>query len=198
MTYIEADAARLFLFNSEAEFLFGFIGRTQFMSRLSCLREVSEPNTVFWAQAQRILAAEEWDESEEWEVEAQSPSNETIRSESALEGNVRSANEEQHKKFLASNATGLADWEFHQYDPDFFPSIPHGHYRGKSQPKLDPYQGWVYRGSKQVRRESRKNIIALWNDQKFREFASIAIDYYLVHFPKYKGWPVPFPRRLPR
>lgn len=86
---------------------------------------------------------------------------------------------------------------FHKYDADFHPSIPHGHFKGGNQPKLDPYLGWVYRGAKQIQREPRNSIVALWNEADFREFALGAIAYYMGAFPNYR-WRVPNPRRLPR
>ncbi len=97
----------------------------------------------------------------------------------------------------ANASTGLAQWEFHQSDPDFFPSIPHGHFMGRRQPKLDAYVGWIYRGAEQIGREPKKKIIALWNDTTFRDFARVAIEYYIEHFPNY-CWRVADPRRLPR
>jgi len=62
-----------------------------------------------------------------------------------------------------SGVRGLKEWVFHQYDPDFHPSVPHGHFQRRNQPKLDPYLGWVYRGSKQIDRKPRQAIIDLWN-----------------------------------
>jgi hypothetical protein len=101
-------------------------------------------------------------------------------------------------QFTPGALTGLTQWVFHQSDPDYFPSVPHGHYQGKKQPKLDAYLGWIYDGSRQTGREPRAKIIALWNDQKFRDFARTAINFYIASFPSYRGWRVPDPRVLPR
>ena len=101
-------------------------------------------------------------------------------------------------QLIPAHSTGLSGWHFHQFDPDFYPSIPHGHWKGRKQPKLDPYTGWIYEGSDQRSREKRERIVALWNDLKFRHFARSAIDYYLGAFPSYRGWRVKDPRRLPR
>lgn len=91
----------------------------------------------------------------------------------------------------------LKGWEFHQADDDFFPSIPHGHEYGRKQPKLDAYLGWVYRKDQQIRRIDRTSIVNLWNDRDFRDFARVAIEYYLNRFPKYEGWRVSDPLTLP-
>jgi hypothetical protein len=101
-------------------------------------------------------------------------------------------------RFTPAGSTGLSQWMFNQYDSDYFPSIPHGHYMGQKQPKLDAYLGWIYKNSTQTGREPRKKIIALWNDQKFRDFALKAINYYLSTYPHYRGWRVPNPRKLPK
>ncbi|MBA1140682.1 hypothetical protein [Mesorhizobium neociceri] len=89
----------------------------------------------------------------------------------------------------------------HPFDDDFFPSIPHGHLRKGEWGKLDAYLGWVYEDpsnrSRQSRRIKRNSIVALWNDNTFRDFASDAIDYHLNRFPKFQ-WRVASPRKLPR
>jgi hypothetical protein len=43
---------------------------------------------------------------------------------------------------IVRDAAGLRKWEFH-HDPDFFPSIPHGH-EVRSKCKLDSYLDWIY------------------------------------------------------
>ena len=91
----------------------------------------------------------------------------------------------------------LKGWEFHRADDDFFPSIPHGHEYGRKQPKLDVYLGWVYKKDEQIHRVDRASIVNLWNDRDFRDFARVAIEYYLYHFPKYRGWRVSNPLTLP-
>src|SRR5260370_41009745 len=98
---------------------------------------------------------------------------------------------------IAAASTGLHHWRFYQADPDPFPSVPHGHWHSDQRRKLHAYRGWVYQEDRQIDREPRWKIIALWNDEKFRSFASAAIQYYWVTFPWHR-WPVPDPRRLPR
>jgi hypothetical protein len=92
----------------------------------------------------------------------------------------------------------LRDWEFHQADDDFFPSIPHGHHLAKKRHKLYAYLGWCYNSDKQIGRVDRNSIVHLWNDRDFRKFARIAINYYLNHHSKYTGWRVVDPRILPK
>lgn len=174
------------------------------MDRLVALRSMCSPTNSSGIAAERILRVEEWDAEDGWEYEGESPSNRRQGNdrpssfESALEYIPDEDEDSAFLCFFAGTHTGLSNWEFHQYDDDFFPSVPHDHWNGNRQPKLDPYQGWVYKGSKQQWREPKKNIISLWNDQQFREFARVAIDYYLTHHPNYDGWRVVNPMCLPR
>lgn len=90
-------------------------------------------------------------------------------------------------------------WDFHPFDNDWFPSIPHGHKKGsKSTVKLDPYLGLTYDGSKLCSKISKNHVVQLWNSEPFREMALRAIEFYLENHPGYKGWRVTNPRRLPR
>ncbi|WP_290618613.1 hypothetical protein, partial [Immundisolibacter sp.] len=76
---------------------------------------------------------------------------------------------------------------FPQLDHALAPSCPRRRFR------------WIdQRFPKQQRREPKKNIIYLWNDRQYREFARAAIDYYLTHHRNYDGWRVVNPMRLPR
>jgi hypothetical protein len=101
------------------------------------------------------------------------------------------------RRFTLAAQPGLSQWTFYQADPDFFPSIPHGHLLSEKRKKLDAYLGWIYRDGKPFGREPRWKTIALWNDEGFRLFASMAIGYYRHQFPGHH-WRVPDPGRLPR
>lgn len=205
MKYLTRDAARIYLEISQTCFMAGFISWSQLMQRLVALKALCSPTNPSGSFADRMLRLEEWESTEEWDYEGESPSNTRLPNdhrsgqfESILDYIPDEDDNEAFLYFFAGTNTGLSNWEFHQYDDDFFPSIPHGHWLGKKQPKLDPYEGWVYQGSKQVRREPRKNVIALWNDRQFRTFAKMAIQYYLAAHSHYKGWRVTDPLRLPR
>ena len=204
MKYLTRDAARLFFNSSRNAYLFDLISWSQLIDRLVALRGMCSPANPAGITAGRILQIEEWENGDEWQYEGESPSNRTHdENKPSSFGSTLDyfPDEDEDGTFLcffAGTHTGLSNWEFHQHDDDFFPSIPHGHWNGQKQPKLDPYQGWVYQGSKQQRREPKKNIIALWNDRQFREFTRVAIDYYLTHHSSYDGWRVSNPRHLPR
>jgi hypothetical protein len=145
--------------------------------------------------ARRVLAASDEDIQNDWQL---GECDGGISGKDArLAAETPPANSE-HRSFFMTSVPQMEEWIFHPFDSDFRPSVPHGHWRGAPNPKLDVYLGWVYRNSQQIRREPRRNIIALWNDKDFRGFARKSIEYYLKHYPHYSGWPVANPRKLPR
>jgi hypothetical protein len=202
MKYLSAEAAKCYFSLSIDVADYRLISRTPLFIRLITLSAMCAPEDPVRDQIGDDLQGHDLEVAfEAWGDDEQTDDATGI---SAAEA-VASVTEEHRDKlgrvvleFSPGSATGLPKWKFHQADPDFFPSIPHGHWEGRPQPKLDAYLGWVYLGSAQIRREPRQHIIALWNDEKFREFAGHAIDYYLTNFPRYIGWRVPDPRRLPR
>ena len=98
----------------------------------------------------------------------------------------------------AGSIAHLARWQFVKGDPDPHPSVPHGHDNGKTFPKLDPYLGWIHASTtKKCGRLSRDDTRALWNDARFRDFASAALLHFIRENPSYV-WRVPHPKRLPR
>lgn len=91
-------------------------------------------------------------------------------------------------------------WDFHPHDVDFWPSIPHGHLNGRPLPKLNPYVGRAFEGhDREVikLRLTKKEMVGLWNFDKFREICLQAIDFYSTTYPDYQ-FPVSNPRNLPR
>lgn len=104
-------------------------------------------------------------------------------------------------RFLSSSIPGASGatsrvWRFHEADPDFFPSIPHGH-AVQNQDKLDVYRGSIFRGDHPIGKEPRRLLVVLWNDSKFRDYARRVILWYQTVYPNFV-WPVPHPQRLPR
>lgn len=92
----------------------------------------------------------------------------------------------------------LKRWHFIKGDPDPMPSVPHGHDEGRPFPKLDPYLGWIHASTTTTSgRLSHDDTRALWNDDRFRDFASAALLHFAQENPHYV-WRVPYPMRLPR
>jgi hypothetical protein len=144
--------------------LAGLISWSQFMDRLVALRDMCSPDDPSCWLAERMLRLEEWTSESNWPYEEDLPSNLNQGPNQASSLDILpdylsdEDDEDLYLRFFPGAATGLSAWEFHQYDDDFFPSVPHGHWNGRKQPKLDPYQGWVYHGSEQKRREQRKTL----------------------------------------
>jgi len=198
MQYLSPAAAKAYLETSKWSFLYGVIGWSQLAGRLNVLRVLCPPSSPVRVHAQRVLQLEDELSDEDWRdgdsVESEAtpkPRWSTITTKPESRGD---ADEDDYVRFLPSGNTGLARWQFHLYDDDPFPAVPHGHCKRE---KLDPYLGWVYERTRQSSREPRWKIVALWNDRKFREAAFAAIDYYVGHHPYYV-WRVENPRRLPR
>ncbi|MDI4636931.1 MULTISPECIES: hypothetical protein [Halomonadaceae] len=201
MIYLEREASELYFELSLFYFHAEKLSWTHYLDRMLALKNMCEPSDPVYEKARRILLVEEWDIEDVWPLE-----NDERDGDSSVSGLKKSGEEEIQPglrrgkngcfQFL-SRKKGLNDWVFHQYDRDFHPSIPHGHFKGKSQPKLDSYLGWVYQGSKQVKRLSRGLIVDLWNDEEFRAFAKVAIEWYVFEFPSY-NWRVRNPLMLPR
>ena len=161
---------------SQASYNFGFISQTHLLARMAALRLMCAPDDPTKAFAKHILQMEEWTDQDEWIVSENRPDEQqrdkSERRESVVEGGDYDF--DAILRFMPASSTGLSHWIFHRSDPDPFPSVPHGHYKGQKQPKLDAYLGYIYNGAAQTGRESRKKIISLWNDPKFRAFASQA------------------------
>lgn len=204
MRVLTQRAARDLLHATKVSYFWGMISWTEALDRLLALQRMCANGDPSGVVAARILLLEDWRTERHWadetpvlESSAQNTGESSVRRVS-----VSSADDDGDEdgviQFIPASRTGLQHWTFHQYDADWHPTIPHGHWHGNSTPKLDPYQGWVYEGSAQIRRESRSSIVSIWNDAAFRAFALRAIQYYVDHFPHYAGWRVANPFRLPR
>jgi len=201
LIHLEREASELYFELSRFYFHAEKLSWTHYLDRMLALKNMCEPDDPVYEQAKRILLVEEWNSEEFWSLENDerdddsTPSDVNKSGEDEAQPGLR-RDKKGYFQFL-SRKKGLNDWVFHQYDRDFHPSIPHGHFKGKSQPKLDSYLGWVYQGSKQIKRLSRDLIVDLWNDEEFRTFAQIAIEWYMYEFPSY-NWRVSNPLMLPR
>lgn len=201
MIYLEREASELYFELSRFYFHAEKLSWTHYLDRMLALKTICEPSDPVYEQAKRILLVEEWSDEEVWSLKSDEGNGDSSESGSnkSGEGEIQPGLRRDKKGdvLFFSRKKGLNDWVFHQYDRDFHPSIPHGHFKGNSHPKLDSYLGWVYQGSKQIKRLSRNLIVDLWNDEEFRDFAKIAIDWYVLNFPSY-NWRVNNPLMLPR
>lgn len=204
MQYINDHGAALYKQSSDVSYQLGLVSWHELLERYKALKCMCAPGSAASVSLDRLLnVGQDEGESEEddWtdQETAQRP-----QEASSGEGTWRELTDRVDEEddivlhYIPGSRTGLITWEFHPYDPDFFPSVPHGHHRQQRKTKLDAYLGWVYQRSKQVSREPRWKVIELWNDSQFRVVASNAVDYYLASHPHYAGWRVVSPRKLPR
>lgn len=102
-------------------------------------------------------------------------------------------------RFIPSGGIGhLKRWHFIKGDPDPLPSVPHGHDEGRPFPKLDPYLGHIHTSTaSKGGRLSKDDTRALWNDGRFRDFASAALVHFVRENPRHV-WRVDSPLRIPR
>ena len=166
MIYLVREASELYFDLSRFYFHAEKLSWTHYLDRMLALKNMCEPDDPFYEQAKRLLLVEEWNSEEGWSLENDerdddsAPSDVNKSREAEAQPSLR-RDKKGYFQFL-SRKKGLNDWVFHQYDRDFHPSIPHGHFKSKSQPKLDSYLGWVYQGSKQIKRLKRDLIVDLW------------------------------------
>jgi len=201
--YLADDAADDLLIILRWSLLFGIIGPDTFIARIAALRDMCRPASNIYRYCTTILIAEEWkhEDSEFKEDSADSDGHASV-----LVGELpfelkeplgKDVQDEFVIYFIPSISPNLNSWEFHKGDLDPYPSIPHGHGISDSRRKLDPYLGNVYRKSHPHGRVSRRDIIALWNNLPFRQFAFEAIQHFSQANPKW-NWRVENPLRLPK
>lgn len=180
------------------------IGETEFFSNMVVLHQLLDPREN-WDFAHHLnLVKNEYDLESDREYICNGEEADLLRDiEDGYKSDLFSTSDERGKLFddgmmhLMVNLPKNGKWVFHQYDADPFPSVPHGHKNDERAIKLHAYQGWIYKGTKQIDRLSRRSIINLWNDDKFRIMASSSIERFITNNPRHK-WEVRFPLRLPR
>ena len=178
--YINKEAIDSFYFASELSFKTGLISKEAFDKRIVELKDIVNENSN---STMKIYFRSEYLKNKNKYIKIVPRI--TYRSFSM---NITAYN---------PSTKGLTEWVFHKGDPDPCPSIPHGHYLGRDHPKLDAYYGFVYdRHNEITERISRKDIISLWNEEKFRKFAFEAIIHYTNAHPHH-GWRVTNPKKIP-
>ncbi len=197
MNYFTRKASKEYYLLSRKAYISGLVGWAHFLDRTWLARELTRDRDPVHFQANRLLLAEEDTQDSQWTDEEYDDLGEMTFEVVLQEDGINEGGEDDSPLLLIAKVNGLEEWHFHQYDDDFFPSVPHGHWLNKKSPKLDSYLGWVYEGTRQIRRMRRSLIVDLWNNQEFRLFASTAIDYYLAHHSSYNGWRVSNPKKLP-
>jgi hypothetical protein len=195
MNRLSQSAALAYYESTKQAFVLGFISWEQVLHRLAFLYTLTDDSALkrkllFIAEG-AIEGAEVISENEAAELTI-----ETAISPIDAPYSPPPFTEPVILQLIVKDVSGLSHWVFNQYDPDFFPSIPHGQQK-TSKRKLDAYLGWIYLNSAQVGREPRKLITALWNNDLFRVFALRSIHWYMAAYPRFI-WRVQQPLKIPR
>lgn len=190
------DAARVFWFLTDWEFRVGIIGIADWVEREQVFEWLLDNEATQNADPRGAVGRER----EERRLPQESPPEEESTQEPS--GPAQGHNEEENPPLQFIPAGLPHRWLFTKDDPDFYPSVPHGHLNNKtnSWPKLNPYTGRAF-SSKDVEdstyRLQKRDMIELWNDAKFRRHALETITWYRERFPYYR-FPVRNPLKLPR
>lgn len=195
-TRLTSAATDMYMATSLVALSLGVLSYEQYLLRLQFVRENAGSDSIQADTVRHILSSQEFEAEEEWPFGEREQTDVDGDSSSGPQDSLRPDDYTTILHFIADNI-GLSNWFFHKGDDDFFPSIPHGHAISGRRRKLDAYRGWVYQKDTQVGREPRGKIVALWNDETFRAFASAAITNYALKFPSYH-WRVYNFMRLPR
>jgi hypothetical protein len=204
MEYLSLHAANALLAAIRTSHFYALTGPTETFERLVALRFLCSPNSTVTKQIDVTLELQHWEAIDPWAEERQEPPTPEHGAKTLIRPFPSKLlpppedDEEPYYYLIPGAATGLSDWQFRPYDNDPYPSVPHGHWKGQSVPKLDPYQGWIYERTKQLRREVRWKLVRLWNDKTFRSFAQVAIRHHLSAHATTTAWRVPNPLKLPR
>ncbi|MGX9688652.1 hypothetical protein ACTQ9L_16120 [Deinococcus wulumuqiensis] len=181
-------AATDFEFISWTEMQLGIISRFEYIERYRCLEELTGSNSA-WDEG----SFKEGHEGEEYSFEL----------EKAFDAGYKYEYpwiypDEPLVMHFTMNTPGMPvrRWDFHLTDADHFPSVPHGHKSDRHDVTLHAYQGFIYEKRRETNRASRASIIALWNNDDFREFAKRALEYFVATHPPGLIGRAPFP--LPR
>jgi len=123
------EGAHLYLTTSQIALACGVFSWDRYLLRLRCVKDCVEKGTVEERVALDILRREEFVGDDEWSTEEPGQrSGDEVREESEMSiSNGGVPFESPRLRFLPAGGIGLHEQKFHQYDADFFPSIPHGH-----------------------------------------------------------------------
>lgn len=201
--HIDDAGAYTYLLLTERSLDLGHIGLGEYLHRIACLRELLDPSNPV-AQFLTAPPPSEFEQLAGW------PEGEVARPPAESKGGEPTSGEQGSESpqppwlLFITTAGCLGDvWTFKAGDPDFFPSVPHGHLRSKYHVKLDSYRGftWDTKNGTNLCRESKAFIGALWSDPKFRVMAVSAVQHFCWMNPRFNWFsqrgilnPMRFPR----
>lgn len=201
MDYLKRSAASDYLNLSRVALQLGQVSPHQFLGRLACLKAMCQPGSPEYHYASTILLAEGWEDEDGWpdlpedQCVDWSDGRQATGERDYMSGGGEDSDQPPYIHFAMS--VGGRRWDFIVGDPDHWPSIPHGHGWQDPRWKIDPYRGETFFQTRPKRRIHRRELVAFWNDDKFRGYALGEIDHWAQSHPNW-SWRIPQFRRLPR
>ena len=206
---MEEIANSTFIYLTEVSYDYGLITKKVFNQRIAKLYELNgfEIDDFF------PLSTQEVEQNPDTELtENENDFKEINLSELGLSGATK-INEQLYSKdnvlhFISNQNGKYCKWKFNEFDVDDKPSIPHGHGIEKRKLRLDPYRGLIFNIDKGLdnyeAKEDDKLLKYLWNNDDFRNVATLAIKFHITNMDKhplywssYRGL-THSPYRLPR
>ncbi len=199
-----------FIYLTDVSYDYGLITRKIYHHRFANLYALNGLDPVDYY----LIDAHEYDSSidDNYNIENNNAFREFNLSELGLTDALQ-INKEVYSKdnvlyFISGQQGKYCKWKFNEYDVDDKPSIPHGHGIEQRNLKLDPYRSLIYNINKgfdrAISREKVDFICYLWNNNDFRNLATLAIKYHITNLNKhplywkdYRGL-LNSPFRLPR
>lgn len=206
---MEEIANSTFIYLTEVSYHYGLITRKVFTQRIAKLYELNGFETDDFLP----YSIPEIKQNSETELtENENDFREINLSELGL-SDATKINQQLYSKdnvlhFISVQNGKYCKWKFNEYDADDNPSIPHGHGIDKKKLKLDPYRGLIFNIDKGFdtyeAKEDDKLIKHLWNDDNFRNVATLAIKFHITYMNKHPLYWTDYrglthsPYRLPR
>jgi hypothetical protein len=186
--YLDDAGAYVYLITTDFGLDSRLIGLGEHFTRLGCLLAMLEPHSELYPYVAARLGQSETDRSIGWPQEPAGDTSEIIPELEVYE-DVDEAARPNVMRFMTNRAGILGEkWVFNKGDPDFFPSVPHGHLKNRLPIKLDAYRGYTYdtaHANTPCARETRTFIVGLWRDSKFRRLAYEAVRHFIQINPSF-------------
>lgn len=179
---MKEEAVNDFIFYSDISYQYGLIDIFTYQERMICLYDLLEVepqiiNSIFpSAIIEKFYSFQESEKRLDDEKDY-------VAGDGFGEIQKGKANHDHLMELYVTKQAGEhCQWEFYDNDADPHPSVPHGHGIQKTQLRLDPYTRAILekqKGLREIGREKKKYIRQLWNDQKFRDYALMAIRNFI-------------------
>jgi hypothetical protein len=189
MARLTSDAAGAYMSATIEAYEAGSVSLSVLEYRMRFVRDQAEPGSAEYRIASELTPEGDEVEDDDWPKDEGRKEGPAGEAEGQLTIDDQRDGEPPVLSLIVQGVAELSNWKFNQSDPDFHPSIPHGHSITGRVEKLDVYLGYVFRGATQIRREPRSVIVALWNYDPFRQLARTAIHWYSTTYPNYL-WPL--------